>query len=46
MKKIVFILLILGFLTSCGPHRMRCGPGRRCLVDSPKEKMIINNSIS
>jgi hypothetical protein len=21
---------------------MKCGPGRRCLLDAPKEKMIVN----
>jgi len=36
MKKLLVILLLLGFLTSCGPHRMKCGPGRRCLVEAPK----------
>ncbi|MEO5776748.1 MAG: hypothetical protein ABIQ27_07580 [Flavobacterium sp.] len=45
LKKILYILFLLAFLTSCGPHRMKCGPGRRCLVDAPKEKMIINKSI-
>jgi hypothetical protein len=28
MKKLLAIILLLGFLTSCGPRRMRCGPGR------------------
>ncbi len=46
MKKLVALLFLLAFLASCGPHRMKCGPGRRCLVDTPKEKMIINNSIA
>jgi len=45
MKKLLYILLLASFLTSCGPHRMKCGPGKRCLVDAPKEKMIANQPI-
>ncbi|WP_309613770.1 hypothetical protein [Flavobacterium sp.] len=46
MKKLVAILFFIAFLTSCGPHRMKCGPGRRCLVDIPTEKMIIKNPVA
>jgi len=42
MRKVVWYLLLVIFLASCGPHRMKCGPGKRCLVDAPKEKMIVN----
>jgi hypothetical protein len=42
MRKAVLYLLLVIFLASCGPRRMKCGPGRRCLVDAPKEKMIVN----
>jgi len=34
MKKLLVILLLFGFLTSCGPRRMKCGVGRRCLVEN------------
>lgn len=34
MKKLLVVLLLFGFLTSCGPRRMKCGVGRRCLVES------------
>ncbi|WP_264519716.1 hypothetical protein [Flavobacterium sp. N1994] len=44
MKKIVLYCILLAILNSCGPHRMRCGPGRRCLVDVKKEKPMINKS--
>jgi hypothetical protein len=46
MKKALLFLFLIGILTSCGPRRMKCGPGRRCLVDAPKEKMIVNKPIS
>jgi len=42
MKKALLFLFLIVILTSCGPHRMKCGPGRRCLVDARKEKMIVN----
>jgi hypothetical protein len=32
MKKIFFLMILLGFLSSCGSDRMRCGPGR-CSVE-------------
>lgn len=38
MKKIL-LLLILTTLYSCGPKRLGCGPGRRCDVDTQKEKI-------
>jgi hypothetical protein len=44
MRKAVFYLLLVIFLASCGPRRMKCGPGRRCLVDVPKEKRIVNKT--
>lgn len=37
MKKYLTILFFLTILTSCGPHRMQCGPGRRCLVENQKK---------
>ena len=30
MKKLLLILFVLSFLTSCGPHRMQCGPRGNC----------------
>ena len=33
MKKLFYAIIVLSLLTSCGPHRMKCGPGRRCLVE-------------
>lgn len=45
MRKIVALLLLMGFLVSCGPRRMQCGPGRRCLVEIPKEKMFVIKAI-
>lgn len=46
MKKGLLFLFLIVILVSCGPHRMKCGPGRRCLVDAPKEKMIVKKPIS
>jgi hypothetical protein len=37
MKKIVALLLLSGFITSCGPKRLGCGPGR-CEVENPTLK--------
>ncbi|WP_371272494.1 hypothetical protein [Flavobacterium sp.] len=45
MKKILAILILLGFLTSCGPHRMKCGPGRRCMVEMPKDKLVLYKNV-
>jgi hypothetical protein len=42
MKKILVLLVLIGFLTSCGPHRLRCGPGR-CYIKTFNE--IKNPSI-
>lgn len=33
MKKIIVILLLGGFVLSCGPRRLRCGPNR-CEIDN------------
>ncbi|WP_169051698.1 lipoprotein [Flavobacterium sp. H122] len=40
MKKIIFILFSIFTLTSCGPHRLRCGPNRRCEI---KNQMNLNH---
>ena len=37
MKKLLIMLLLLSFLTSCGPRRLRCGPGR-CEMETPIAK--------
>jgi hypothetical protein len=37
MKKIIALLLLFGFITSCGPKRLGCGPGR-CEVENPTQK--------
>ena len=47
MKKIFLALVTLLFLTSCGPHRLSCGPGKRCVEVSKKnniEKIKENKS--
>lgn len=31
MKKIFIVFATLLLLTSCGPHRLSCGPGKRCV---------------
>ena len=36
MKKIILGLITLLFLNSCGPHRLSCGPGKRCVEVSKK----------
>jgi hypothetical protein len=37
MKKIILIASVLLFLVSCGPHRLSCGPGKRCVEVSKKD---------
>ena len=37
MKKIVALLLLSCFITSCGPKRLGCGPSR-CEVENPTLK--------
>ena len=39
MKKIFLVLATLLFLTSCGPHRLSCGPGKRCVESSKKNNL-------
>ncbi|NNT71835.1 hypothetical protein HKT18_06360 [Flavobacterium sp. IMCC34852] len=34
MKKILVLLLLFCFLTSCGPRRLGCGPSR-CDIEKP-----------
>jgi hypothetical protein len=34
MKKIFFIIILFMFLVSCGPHRLSCGPGKRCVENN------------
>ena len=41
--KIIFTLLILGFLASCGPKRYGCGP-RRCEIKKT-EVLILESYI-
>ena len=44
MKKTLIITTVtISMLTSCGPHRMQCGPGggRRC-VDNGKTETLKN----
>lgn len=38
MKKIVFAIVLMGFVMSCGPKRMGCGPGR-CENAKPQASM-------
>lgn len=28
MRKVVIVLVLCGFVISCGPRRLGCGPGR------------------
>jgi hypothetical protein len=37
MKKILAIIVLMGLLTSCGPKRLGCGPGR-CNIEMPEHK--------
>ena len=39
MKKIFLGLITLLFLNSCGPHRLSCGPGKRCVEASKKNEL-------
>lgn len=43
MRKIVFFLFIIFTVTSCGPHRMKCGP-RRCEIKNQKNLNYEKNS--
>lgn len=36
MNKIIYILLIIFTTSSCGPRRLRCGPNRRCDIQTQK----------
>jgi len=45
MKKILAIAILLGFLTSCGPHRMKCGPGR-CMNEMPNKNSVLNKNVA
>jgi hypothetical protein len=44
MKKIVALLLFSCFVTSCGPKRLGCGPGR-CEVENPTLKTMPSKNI-
>lgn len=46
MKKIVALVILLGFIASCGPKRLGCGPGRRCMVEIPKEKTVFDKNVA
>lgn len=39
MKKLIIIVVLLNILTSCGPKRLGCGPGR-CDIDNSKNKEL------
>ena len=39
MKKIFLVLATLLFFASCGPHRLSCGPGKRCVETSTKNNL-------
>jgi len=41
MKPIILIVFALFILISCGPHRMKCGPGggRRCVEITKTEPL-------
>jgi hypothetical protein len=41
MKKIILAAFVLSILASCGPHRMKCGPGRRCMQEPEKETITV-----
>lgn len=46
-EKIIFTLLILSFLASCGPRRYGCGP-RRCeikKIELPTSKISDSNNV-
>jgi len=44
--KIIFTLLILGFLASCGPKRYGCGPRRCEMKVQPKPYLIVFEKIN
>ena len=44
MKKIILLLIIVLFFISCGPHRMKCGPGKCGLDETNSEIEKIKNS--
>ncbi|MGV9003129.1 hypothetical protein [Flavobacterium sp.] len=46
MKKIIVLLLLLGFIASCAPRRLGCGPGRRCMVEMPKDNTVFNQNVA
>ncbi len=41
--KTLSIILVLFFMSSCGPQRMQCGHGlgKRCVENTQKEKIIV-----
>ncbi|WP_159432944.1 lipoprotein [Flavobacterium terrae] len=45
MKKIILTLFIIFTLTSCGPHRMKCGP-RRCEIKNQNNHNHEKNSFT
>ena len=42
MKKLILLIVALGFLTSCGPRRLGCGPGR-CDIETKKNNTAFKN---
>ncbi|RKS00734.1 hypothetical protein C8C84_0360 [Flavobacterium sp. 102] len=42
MKKILAIFVLVSFITSCGPKRLGCGPGR-CDIETPKTTTLLKN---
>lgn len=43
MKKLILIVFVLAILTSCGPHRMKCGPKRNCDASTKTESVKENS---
>lgn len=44
MKKTLVLLLLSYIITSCGPKRLGCGPGR-CDLEMPKQKAELLKNI-
>jgi hypothetical protein len=45
MNKIALVFFLGLFLVACGPHRMQCGPGKRCVEKTQKEKILIKQKV-
>lgn len=44
MKTTIILLLALINLSACGPHRMQCGPRKRCIVTAPQKNSGIQKT--